>query len=84
MSVPARFVSWQRDILPKDRASSFIGFFPFVPSFAFRFFFFFSFLFGFFLSLSMLSVFFSPPSFVLLFEGEFPEFYSAATGFGYF
>lgn len=77
VSVPARFVSWQRDILPKDRASSFIGFFLFLPSFAFHFFFFFVPFFPFLLAffLSMLSVFFSLPS-VLLFEGEFSELYS--------
>lgn len=63
MSVPARFVSWQRDILPKDRASSFIGFFLFLPSFVFHFFFFLllSFLsFWLFFPLYALCFFFSP------------------------
>lgn len=66
VSVPARFVSWQRDILPKDRASSFIGFFLFVPSFAFHFssFFYFFFLLFSFLPFSSLVVCFPFRSFV--------------------
>lgn len=74
VSVPARFVSWQRDILPKDRVSSFIGFFPFVPSFAFFLFFFSPFFLAFF-SLSLCSPFFFLP--LLLFfcsRANFPNF----------
>lgn len=79
VSVPARFVSWQRDILPKDRASSFIGFFPFRSFFCFSFFSFFFFFFApFFLaffSLSLCSPFFFLP--LLLFfcsRANFPNF----------